>query len=228
MLLLAAEYRPSILHGVTSLRSHAARARTRLASKHDAHAVYCEDAVHFVETRARSAPSMYDTIFALDCAYHFTTRSRFFAGCVSLLKPGGTLALVDLIAAHPYPAGVPWFTPSSTIQRPTLSSPPLLARAKHAILTTFTGAHLVSAADYHTDMKRAGLVDMRVIDISGTVFPGFARWLTQLGTESSWRGGGALQLAALQAFGRGPVDTWACGGEEGTVRMVLVLAKTVV
>lgn len=47
-------------------------------------------------TKPVNSNSQYDKILALDSAYHFNTRSRFFEFANQQLKPGGMLGLVDL------------------------------------------------------------------------------------------------------------------------------------
>ena len=46
---------------------------------------------------------LYDSVLALDCAYHFAPRSAFFAHAMRTLHPGGVLALTDIVVANGAP-----------------------------------------------------------------------------------------------------------------------------
>ncbi|UZJ54724.1 hypothetical protein CBS101457_004044 [Exobasidium rhododendri] len=238
LLLLASEYSPTILHGVTSLRSHTLRARARMQEQmvrlqgltslswH----VFHDDAVAFL---AQNNGTKYDFILALDCAYHFHTRKDFLNACSSRLNPGGKVALVDLIAAHPYPkvkSSSLYFTPSPELPPPTLSKGGHFSLLKHKIITLVSGVpigNLISVEQYHRDLQDAGFDGVTIKDISHLVFPGFAKFLKHLGKgdEAPWRGGGRLQTIALNSFGS-VVESWSKGGQDGMVRCVVVVATS--
>lgn len=246
LLLLLEQHSPCILDGVTSMPAHAARADSRVKRWQKMHCdagqrradvtVYCEDAVRHVERQAakQNGQQKYDYIFALDCAYHFRTRRRFLVACSALLKPGGTLALADLIAAHPYPGSLPAaqpdprFTPSP-IPAPRQEHASRLDAVKHAFVLRMADVpaqNILPAHVYLDHLDQAGLHLAAMHDISHAVFPAFARFLRQLGKgeEAAWRGGGTVQWMALRAFGN-TVHGWAQGGDHGMVRSVLVTAR---
>ena len=220
LLLLLDERAPHTLHGVTSLAAHAQRAQARTG---DRATVHCADAVAWLA----QTPHTYDAVLALDCAYHFADRPAFFRAAHAALAPRGTLALVDLVAAHPYPTDAAFG--ASSLPAPT-HPPRAWARAKHRVACALSGTppqSFVSIDTYRTQLADAGFAPdaVEATDISADVFPGFAHFLTHLGTgdERVWRAGSSLQLYALRLFGR-VVAQWARGGNTGLVRCVLVVA----
>ena len=91
LLVLAKQYEPACLHGVTSVPAHAHRARERLGHRAT---VWCADVVRWIRSD-QATHSIYDVILALDCAYHFSDRAEFFRDAYARLAPGGTLAPVS-------------------------------------------------------------------------------------------------------------------------------------
>jgi len=234
LLLLARDYQPALLHGVTSIPAQAYRARTRLAEQNKSSEnlswqVHCNDAVKFLD---RGDEQKYDFIFALDCAYHFQTRKDFLTSCKGRLKPGGKVALIDLVASHPYPDSgsfSTFFTRSPKLPPPPQRKGRLHSMLKHYFVTLLSGVPLINLIPierYYLDLHDAGFDEFSIKDISHLVFPGFARFLQKLGKEeeAAWRGGGMLQSAALRSFGS-VVENWSKGGQEGMVRCVVVVAK---
>lgn len=234
LLLLAKEYSPLLLHGVTAMRSQSLRARSRMEKQEretknafPAWQVFKEDAVQFL--RQRQEPK-YDFIFALDCAYHFQTRKEFLSMCEKALLPGGKVALVDLTASHPYPlAGATFFTASPTLPAPGSPRASFPARFKHGITTFLAGvpmANLIPINQYHDDLVSSGFDNITIRDTSHLIFPGFAHFLKGFGKgeEAAWRGGGFLQKIALRSFGS-IVEDWSKGSDIGMVRSVLVVAS---
>ena len=60
--------------------------------------------VGFVEGDACSMPfedHSFDRVLAVECAFHFPSRARFFAEAARVLRPGGRLALCDFMPIEP-------------------------------------------------------------------------------------------------------------------------------
>lgn len=231
LLLLAISYQPSLLHGVTSIRSHAERARQRLKEsshlKTSQSQIVCDNVIDFLQDT--DGPK-YDFIFALDCAYHFRTRKTFLQLCNGRLNPGGKVALVDLVASHP-PAkkSASYYTPSPSLPPPTLPQASLTSRLKHRFVTFISGVPIVNmipVEQYHSNLREAGFDHIKIQDTSHLVFPGFAKFFSgyRKGKEAAWRGGGSLQAYALHSFAS-VVQEWSEGGDKGMVRSVLVVAQ---
>jgi len=170
--------RPSSLTGITSLAGHHRRAQDRITQLHFSLpepkpevALYAGDAVyHDIALDHPLDPSSsrcFDTILALDCAYHFNTRSMFLGQSFVKLVPGGRIALADIC-----------FDPSA------------IGSGKAWLITSFfrimPKQNMVSTKEYVSLMKEIGYVDVQLRDITEDVFPGFARFLK--GKGWIWRG----------------------------------------
>lgn len=165
--------RPSKLSGITSLPAHHQRSRDRIASMRLRNPdiiepkLYLGDAVYRLGREdhplSPNNTDMYDSILALDCAYHFHTRRDFLRQSLSHLAPGGRIALADIC----FPMS--WKTMS------------LRTRVLLTILNMIPEENIVSLDEYEADMRNMGYVDVKVEDISGDVFPGFIRFLESRG-----------------------------------------------
>lgn len=188
--------------------------------------VFCQDAIQFCQEQ--QGKTTYDRILALDCVYHFVTRQEFLTKAKMVLKSDGTIALQDLIAAHPYPVtDQPFFTSSPSLPRPDIVTPSFGNTIKHLITLRLAGVprtNMVSASRYYEDMQSLGLKCICFEDVSHAVFPGFSRFLQQIGkgSERAWRGGTFVQWYGLRSFGE-VVEKWSRGGDNGMVRSVTVV-----
>ena len=107
-----------------------------------------------------------DVITAVECAFHFDTRERFFAEAARLLRPGGRLVLADSIPLGPDPD--PWRYPLRS----------LLSGAARAALAV-PGANLYPRDVYAAKLAAAGFEPVRVESIRDQVFPGWHRALVE-------------------------------------------------
>ncbi|KAF9069098.1 S-adenosyl-L-methionine-dependent methyltransferase [Rhodocollybia butyracea] len=103
--------RPTHLTGITSIPLHHERSLERvkkissdvdtMVSLHLGDAVYKPGAKQHPLDPA--SPLRFDTILALDCAYHFVTRESFLRQSFNRLEPGGRVALADICFANSPP-----------------------------------------------------------------------------------------------------------------------------
>lgn len=224
-LLLLLEREPCVLHGVTSMPLHAYRAQQRVGNRAT---VWCADAVEWLASSASSSTT-YDVILALDCAYHFTDRSTFFRNAYKRLAPGGTLALVDLVGAWPYPSNDTKALFQRSSLPPPSHAPSVWSTLKQRVTCYLSGTNptaFISFADYEELLRKEKFLCITMQDISHSVFPGFGSFLQNIGGEGekAWRGGGMWQWKALRAFGH-VVNSWAQGGDSGMVRCGLIVAR---
>ncbi|MBK1716638.1 methyltransferase domain-containing protein [Thiocystis violacea] len=105
-----------------------------------------------------------DVVIALECAFHFDTRERFFAEAARLLRPGGRLVLADSIPTGP--AVDPWRHPLRA----------LLNDAVRAALSV-PRANVYPREVYAAKLAAAGFEAVRVESIRDQVLPGWSRAL---------------------------------------------------
>ncbi|KAJ6610058.1 S-adenosyl-L-methionine-dependent methyltransferase, partial [Mycena sp. CBHHK59/15] len=160
--------RPSCLNGITSLESHYRRSQARVARLdqdvpvvlHAGDAIYRAGCIeHPLDP---SSDEHFDTILALDCAYHFQPRTAFLRQSYDRVLPGGSVALADIC-----------FAPSALQTRWT--------RLVTALLRLMPRQNLVSTDEYLAQMRTIGYVDVELEDITEDVFPGFIKFLRKRG-----------------------------------------------
>jgi len=170
--------RPSSLIGITSLAVHHQRAHNRIKQLQPSLpepkpevALYRGDAVYHHSALNHpldpSSPGSFDTILALDCAYHFNTRLTFLSQSFAKLTPGGRIALADLC-----------FDP--------IAFSSWQAWSIISLFKLVPRQNIIAKKEYISMMEKMGYVDVQLQDITEDVFPGFVRFLKARGW--AWKG----------------------------------------
>ncbi len=136
----------------------------------------------------------FDRILALECAFHFPDRRKFFAEALRVLRPGGVLGMADVVVAR-RPAQVRQWLNTVVPGWARIR----IDRLGFMILKT-PSENLVTLPEYLDQLYVAGLVMPSSEDISDRVFPYFREhWRTsnnRAAQERALRSGG---LDAAQA-----------------------------
>ncbi|KAJ7181724.1 S-adenosyl-L-methionine-dependent methyltransferase [Mycena crocata] len=163
---------PSRLTGITSLEVHHQRSKARVARlNHPVPvALHLGDAIYHPGQHDHpldpSSDAHFDTVLALDCAYHFQTRATFLKQAHDQLRPDGSIALADIC-----------FAPGALQTRWT--------RCVTAVLRMMPRENMISTDEYLAQMHGIGYTDVRLEDCTEYVFPGFIRFLSTRGL--SWQ-----------------------------------------
>lgn len=119
----------------------------------------CEPYVSFAVGDAVSAAlgeGRFDKVIALECAFHFRTRARFLENAYKMLKPGGTLAVTDLVL---FPAT------AQRIQRIRRVFPPRIFESILRRVTDFLDQpmeNLCTAQEYRQLLGEVGFHNIRI------------------------------------------------------------------
>jgi SAM-dependent methyltransferase len=146
---------------VTPLHVRLGRARVRRAG--------LSDRIDLREGSATAMPlpdACCDVVTAVECAFHFDTRADFLAEAFRVLRPGGRIALADIIPAAPEGGALR--------RRWQAASWRALARA-----LAIPAANALTRADYAAGIEAAGFAAVAVRPIGDTVFPGFHQALRE-------------------------------------------------
>jgi microcystin synthetase protein McyJ len=105
------------------------------------------------------AANSFDKVVSLEAAFHFSTREQFFREAFRVLRPGGRLAVADMI---PLP-GEKWRSLGKALRRRIAAIPDHNMYDRHA----YTGK-----------LHSVGFTGIRVNSIRSHVYPGFAKCLS--------------------------------------------------
>lgn len=118
-----------------------------------------------IDVRLGSATAMdfpdasFDKVLALECAFHFDTRDQFMREALRVLKPGGCIALTDML-----PTAGKKFSRATAFGR----------RYGH-----IPEANLYDREEYSRRLAEVGFGDVSVESIREDVFPGMANYSRQ-------------------------------------------------
>ncbi|KAI8912599.1 S-adenosyl-L-methionine-dependent methyltransferase [Gorgonomyces haynaldii] len=150
-ILLFLEYKPQHIHGITNERQQFQFAQERI--QHENVRLECQDAVH-------GQLDKYNKITALDCAYHFSTRSKFLKNCHQALLPGGKIGLADIC-----------------LQSGKASMFDHFISFLLSVSGTFPKDNMITMEDYEQMLMDIGFQNPSFQDISDLVFPGLQRFI---------------------------------------------------
>lgn len=153
-------YRPRRIVGINITEEHVRVARER------ARLLGLEERLEFHRASATAIPfpaQTFDAVLALESAFHFDTREDFVREAARVLKPGGRLAMADMLCKH-QPTGGPL---ERLYQR--------LVRRRFYI----PDANLWTADTCRSIMGRHGFRDVRVTSIADQVYRPFRRQWVQ-------------------------------------------------
>ncbi|WP_417618143.1 SAM-dependent methyltransferase [Parasphingorhabdus sp.] len=172
LLLWLDHFRVAQVRGANLSRSQTSYAKARLANAGfpaAAHAIMQGDINDPEVWAAAPNADRPSHVLALDCAYHFPSRVEFFALTRQHLAPLGRLALTDFILSDHHQTHslahrlLCWMLDRSHIAR----------------------ANMVDRDHYLRQLQDSGFSDIRIIDISEHVMPGFARFARRVHSENT-------------------------------------------
>lgn len=147
--------------GLNITPSQVALARSRVAERG------LTERIELLEASATSMPladAAFDKVVGVECAFHFDTREDFFAEAMRVLRPGGRLALADVIRAEPVTGRF-----ARSMQKSAWDS----------FVTKYSvpAANADSRESYARKLAAAGFIDVRVESIWEHVYPGLHHYM---------------------------------------------------
>lgn len=143
--------------GINITPLHVERARLR------AQARGLSERLHLLQGNAAALPfepERFDRVLALECAFHFDTRQQFFAEAFRVLRPGGLLAMTDMLPS---------------VGRP---QPHRLQRFVHRRIFVPT-ANCYDRHSYAQLLRDTGFQAVEVEPITAWTFRGYERYILQ-------------------------------------------------
>lgn len=128
--------------------------------------------ISIINCNAAACPfpaNSFDSILALESAFHFNTREQFFCHAWDLLKPGGRIVLADFIA------------------RPAVDLVHRVARELGSIAWQIPKDNLCSKQQYQQQMQDSGFTDVNIRDVTEQVVEPFARFIRRRYREPGYR-----------------------------------------
>jgi cyclopropane fatty-acyl-phospholipid synthase-like methyltransferase len=154
-------YDPARIIGLNITRSQVQVARERVAERGMSDRI---DLREGSATEIDLPDASVDKVVALECAFHFRTRERFFGEAFRVLKPGGRLAVADILPMPRKPSGMPRLQ-----QRVSWA----LVASRFAI----PPENVYPIPTYHAKLKLAGFDTREVHSIRDRVYAPLHHWL---------------------------------------------------
>lgn len=147
--------------GLNITPSQVALAKTRVAERGLA------GRIELLEASATAMPleaGAFDKVVGVECAFHFDTREDFFREALRVLRPGGRLALADVIMNDPVPGRF-----ARAMQKSSWNS----FVTKYAV----PAANADDRASYAAKLAACGFANVRVESIWEHVYPGLHHYM---------------------------------------------------